>query len=127
MPSAIRVFLALCLFGSLALAPAQASAAPQIGFAIVTVDSGNSIGIVASETLIHSVSGRIERTGVSPALLLTNSALVVHLGSPADGSTGIAIVNPTAIAANVQLSATDTQGTPILNRTISILPRGQLS
>lgn len=118
----------LCLFVLVFSALAQAQTPViQTGFAIITVESGNSAGLAPVETLIHNESGVTTTTDVPPAPLLTNSAMVINLGTFAAGETGLAIVNPTASAGHVLLSVTDPFGTSILNQTITILPRGQLS
>src|SRR5215471_18817422 len=122
----IRLFLAVLCLGILPVANAQTSGL-QTGFAIVTVVSGSSAGIVPSETLTFSAFGVTTQTVVTPSPLLTNSALAVSLGTNGGGSTGIAIANPTISTGHVQLSLTDPFGIPILNQTISILPRGQFS
>jgi hypothetical protein len=126
MPLAIRVFPILLLLGTFSLAQAQ-NPGIQVGYAIVTVLSGSSAGISPVETLTYNAFGVTTQTAASPAPLLTNSALVVDLGDPEVGTTGIAITNPATTTAHVQLSVTDKLGIPILNQTISILPRGQFS
>jgi hypothetical protein len=127
MPLVIRVLLALFLLGLPNVAHAQTTGSLHTGFAIITVQSGNSAGLAPVETLTFTASGLTTHTDVSPAALLTNSALVVNLSTIIGGSTGIAIVNPSTATANVQLAINDPAGAQILSRIVSILPRGQLS
>jgi hypothetical protein len=123
MRSALLCVLVLALCS---LAQAQTTAV-QPGFAIVTVESGNAAGIAPVETLIHDDFGVTTTSDLSPTPLLTNSAMVVYLGTAAAGTTGIAVMNPTTATAHVQLLITNAQGGPILNQTLSIVPRGQFS
>src|ERR1051326_2824024 len=131
MRAQVRLLSILTLLGlSIAFFPVaegQTSGSPSVGYAIVTVASGNSADIAPSETLVFAKLGATGQTVVAPPTLLTSSAIAVNLGTTADPSTGIAIVNPSTTTGNVQLSVTDPQGTPILNQTIAILPRGQIS
>jgi hypothetical protein len=119
----------LCLFvlALCSLVQAQTSVI-QSGFAVITVESGNSAGIAPVETLILAdESGVTTTTDLPPTPLLTNSAMVVHPGTSAAGTTGIAVMNSTTAVAHVQLSITDPQGGVILNQIVTLVPRGQFS
>jgi hypothetical protein len=80
MRSLIRFFTVFLIVGSLVTIYAQTSGL-QTGFTIVTVISGNSAGILPSERLTLNEFGITTQTELSPAALLTNSALVVSLGT----------------------------------------------
>src|SRR5690242_6709004 len=99
----IRVLMLLLVIGCWTAVQAQ-NPGIQVGFAIVTVESGNSAGIVPFETLVETGSGGTTTTNITPPPLLTNSSMVVSLGADGNNSTGIAIVNATATAGHVQLS-----------------------
>src|SRR5262249_48090401 len=79
------------------------------------------------ETLSHQTASGIVETRLSASPVLTNFAMAVNLGTIAEGSTGIAIVNPSAVAANVQFSITDSNGIPVFAQTFTVLPHSQLS
>src|SRR5262245_5109665 len=121
MPTWARavILVLLCCFVN---AEAQIINPPQSAFAIVTSEFGNPEGLFAVETLFNSSFFGLQQTNTSTAPLLTAASFNVNLSSGDD--TGIAIVNPSAIVANVGLSVTNDQGIVVLRQTVSILPRG---
>src|SRR5215475_11712515 len=119
MCARLRMLLIVCCIGMGCTAEAQTSGL-QVGFAVVTVVSGNSAGILPSETLVFTDFGITTQTELTPPALLTNSAVVVNLGTTAEGSTGISVMNSTLATGHVNLSITDAQGIAILNQTLSI-------
>ena len=122
-----RLVIAMLCLLFVGVVQGQTVQTSQGAYAIVTPESGNPAGLLAVETLsLQTLAGRIEAQ-ISPAAVLTSVAFPVNLGTISNGTTGIAIVNPTASAGNVHLSVTDPQGIEILRQTVSILPRGQLS
>src|SRR6185436_13870008 len=112
MPSWIRAVCTIVLLAPLAFSQSAGSNVLRRGYAIVTPESGNSAGLVPTETLIHRTANGVVETTLSPSPVLSSVAMSVNLGTLEEGSTGIAIVNPTAVAANVQFRITDPDGTP---------------
>jgi hypothetical protein len=115
------------LLASFAFSQTGTSSRVQTGYAIITPESGNSAGLILTETLIHTTANGIVETTLSPSSVLTNMAMTVNLGTLAQGTTGVAIVNPNAVAAKVQFAITDASGAQILAQTFTVLPHGQLS
>ena len=109
------------------IAHAQTIPMVRAGYVVVTPASANQAGLIALQKLRFQTAAGAFETDVPPAPVINTVAIPVDLGSLSEGSTGIAIVNPTATVGNVQLLATDAQGTEILNQTVSVLPRGQLA
>jgi len=127
MPSWTRAVCIVVLLASFGFSQTGSPGKVQIGYAIITPLSGNAAGLVPTETLIHTTANGIVESSLSPSPVLTNMAMAVNLGTIAEGTTGIAIVNPTAVAAKVQFAITDPAGTQILAQTFTVLPHSQLS
>jgi hypothetical protein len=127
MPSWIRALCIVVLLTPLGFSQSAGPDTIRRAYAIVTPESGNASGLIPTETLIHRTASGIVETSLSPSPVLSNLAMPVNFGTLTDGSTGIAIVNPSAVAANVEFSITDSDGTQILVQTFTVLPHSQLS
>src|SRR5262245_23066417 len=113
MPTLVRAVISvlLCCFVN---AEAQINNPTQSAFAIVTPEFGNPDGgLFAVESLFNASFFGLQQTNTSTAPLLTAASFNVNLLSGDD--TGIAIVNPNAIVANVGLSVTNDQGIVVLS------------
>src|SRR6266478_6541352 len=110
---------AILLLG-LAAAGFGQSTVPRSGFVIITPVSGNIAGLVASETVINNTSLGIAEAGVSPAPLLTTAVLPVSVGPATQGTSAIAIANPSTSAGQVNIRLTDQQGAQMLNTVFAI-------
>ena len=99
----------------------------KTSFAIITPESFNPVGVFAVESLFNRSVVGLQRTDTSSAPLLITASFNVNIASATGNTTGIAIVNPNSVVANVRLSVTDDQGIEVLNQTVAILPRGQLT
>jgi hypothetical protein len=96
-------------------------------FAIITPESVNPFGVFAVESLFNRSLFGLQHTDTSSAPLLITASFNVNIASATGNTTGIAIVNPNSVVANVQLSVTDDHGIEVLNQTVAILPHGQLT
>jgi hypothetical protein len=117
------MFVLLCGFVD---AEAQINQA-QTAFAIVTPEFGNPDGLFAVETLFNRSFFGLQQTNTSAAPPLLAASFNVNIAGASEDTTGIAIVNPNATVANVRLSVTNDLGIEVLNQTVAILPRGQLT
>jgi hypothetical protein len=99
----------------------------KTSFAVITPESFNAGGVFAVESLFNRSVIGLQRTDTSSAPLLITASFNVNIASATGNTTGIAIVNPNSVVANVRLSVTDEQGIEVLNQTVAILPRGQLT
>ena len=125
MPTWARVVILVLLCGFFD-AEAQINPA-QTSFAIITPEFGNAEGLFAVESLFNRSFIGLQQTNTSFAPPLITASFNVNIASASDDTTGIAIVNPNAVVANVRLSVTNGQGIEVLNQTVAILPRGQLT
>jgi hypothetical protein len=120
-----RAVILVLIFG-LADAEAQINQL-KTAFAIVTPESFNPVGVFAVESLFHRSLFGLQQTQTSSAPLLITASFNVNVASATANTTGIAIVNPNRVVANVRLSVTDDLGIEVLNQTVAILPGGQLT
>jgi hypothetical protein len=125
MPTWARAVILVLMFG-LVDAEAQISQL-KTSFAVITPESFNAGGVFAVESLFNRSVIGLQRTDTSSAPLLITASFNVNIASATGNTTGIAIVNPNSVVANVRLSVTDDQGIEVLNQTVAILPRGQLT
>src|SRR5262245_52982174 len=122
MPNWARAVILVLMFG---FADAEAQINPA--FAIITPESFNPCGVFAVERLFNRSLFGLQQTETSSAPLLITASFNVNVASATGNTTGIAIVNPNNVVANVRLSVTDDLGIEVLNQTVTILPRGQLT
>jgi hypothetical protein len=125
MPKWARAVIFVFLFGFVD-AEAQINQL-KTAFAIITPESFNPVGVFAVVSLFNRSLFGLQRTDTSSAPLLLTASFNVNIASATGNTTGIAIVNPNNVVANVRLSVTDDHGIEVLNQTVSILPRGQLT
>ena len=125
MPKWARAVILVLIFGFVD-AEAQINQL-KTAFAIITPESVNPLGVFAVESLFNRSLFGLQHTDTSSAPLLITASFNVNIASATGNTTGIAIVNPNSVVANVHLSVTDDHGIEVLNQTVAILPRGQLT
>lgn len=125
--SIIRVLILMCCTGNLLGVFAQSTTTTRSGFAVVTVVSGNVAGLIATEVLRNNLTSDIEQDIVGPSPLITSASILVNVGTGTTSTTAIAIANPSMGDGGVNLLLTDRRGGVVLNATVHLGPRGQLS
>jgi hypothetical protein len=122
-----QILLAIWFSGNLLGAFAQNVTVPGSGFAIVTPVSGNVAGLIATETLRNGTNPDLDQTIVGPSALITTASVLVTVGSIPGNTTGIAIANPSTGTGGINLVLTEPAGNVVLDTTLSLAPRQQLS
>src|SRR5262245_61445811 len=99
----------------------------RTGFAVVTPITGGKLAFSVTETFTERFDGSLLQSIVQPSPLATLTSMVVN-SDPASGkNTGIAILDPFDVPANVTLTLVDRQGVIIGARIIIIERRQQRS
>jgi hypothetical protein len=126
MRQLIRVLFTMSLCGSLPAAFAQ-DLSTRSGFAVITLVSGNTAGLTATETLINGSTEDVALTTVAPSVLLTNASMLVTVGPASLNTTAIVLANPSMGAGGVNLLLTNQSGGIVLNAIVRLGPRGQIA
>jgi hypothetical protein len=95
----------------------------QIGYAIVSPLAGSGTGLLAFEEITKQTAGTAFIGTILPSPLVTNTMLTVTSQGFAGEDTGIAIVNPNDLSANVTLTLRNHEGIIVQTRTIILQPR----
>jgi len=99
----------------------------RTGFAVVTPITGGKLALSVTETFTERLAGNLLQSTVQPSPLTTLTSMVVNSDPTSAQNTGIAILDPFDVPANVTLSLVDPQGVIIGARTVIIERRQQRS
>ena len=99
----------------------------RTGFAVVTPITGGKLAFSVTETFTERFDGNLLQSTVQPSPLATLTSMVVSSDPASATNTGIAILDPLDVPANVTLTLVDRQGVIIGARTIIIERRQQRS
>jgi len=119
-----RLLVLICCSGNLLDVFGQ-STTIRSGFAVVTVVSGNVAGLVATETLMNTLTAEDIRDIVGPSPIVTSASILVNVGSGVESA--IALANPSDSFGGVNLLLTDRQGGVVLRTAVHLGPRGQIA
>ncbi len=126
------VALPLISIGSFALgaspqqdAPGNGMSPVQTGYAVVTPTSAATDGLVVFATFGERRGNEITQAGVLPSTLSTHSMLFVSTNGRLSKNLGVAIANPNATPANVQLTLRDDEGATLASTAIVVDPLHQ--
>jgi hypothetical protein len=119
-----RVLILLCCSGNLLDVFGQ-STTIRSGFAVVTVISGNVAGLVATETLMNTLTEENIQDIVGPSPIVTSASVLVNVGSGTESA--IAFANPSDASGGVNLLLTDRQGGVVLRTAVHLNPQGHVA
>jgi hypothetical protein len=124
--SFMRLLLVLAFSGTIPGVFAQ-DTTTRSGFAIVTLISGNSAGLIAAQTLVNRTSSGVEQATLGPSVLITTASFLVRVGPEIENTTAIAIANPSLGSGGVNLILTNEGGAVVLNATVQLGPHGHFA
>jgi hypothetical protein len=86
----------------------------KVGYAVITPTSTATAGLVVFETFGEHQGNNVLQTGVLPSTMTTHAGLFANANGRLSRNLGVAIANPSAVAAHIQLTLYDQAGATIV-------------
>src|SRR5262249_41722538 len=123
-----KYVLALLLAAHISAPAIAQDYGPRTGFAVVTSLTDGAGTLIFTETLSYQPEGgNVIQATLKPELPIMGATMPVNIGSLTQGTSGIAIVNPSPNTAIVTMSLTNEQGELIFGRSFNLAPGTQFA